>query len=193
MKHSLFAIVVVLVAGLASAAQAHTFGTHGAGFLAGIIHPFGGLDHAIAMVAVGIWAAQLGGRAHWLVPAAFVACMIAGGVAAFAGLHMDFTELGILGSVLVFGLLIAAAPRLPLWLPTTSVAVVAIFHGHAHGMEMPQATSPTAYAAGFVFATVSLHVLGIALALGVHKWVGAYAIRALGVAVAAGGIALAAA
>lgn len=192
MQRGLFAIVLALVLGAASMAQAHTFGAHGAGFVAGIVHPFGGWDHLLAMLAVGVWAAQLGGKAQGIVPLAFVTCMIVGGLAAFAGLRSEIAELGILGSVLVFGLLIAAAPRLPLWLPALAVGGFALFHGHAHGLEMPEAASPIAYAAGFVFATVTLHLLGIGLAFGSRRILGPLAVRALGAAATVGGLVLAA-
>src|SRR3546814_827787 len=121
-------------------ALAHTYGVYGGGFGAGFSHPLGGLDHVLAMVAVGVWAAQIGGRAMWLVPAAFVAAMIGGGLVGMAGVPLPMVELGIVASVVLLGALIALQSRLPLPLSMALVALFALFHGHAHGLEAPAAT-----------------------------------------------------
>src|SRR6266404_6118289 len=107
------------------------------GFGSGFAHPLHGLDHVLAMIAVGLWAAQLGGRARWLVPASFVGVMALGGTLAMAGLRVPFLEAGILLSVLVLGILIAVAARFPLAGSMAIVGIFAFFHGHSHGMEMP--------------------------------------------------------
>lgn len=153
----------------AATASAHTFGAHGAGMTEGLVHPFIGLDHLLAMLAVGIWAAQLGGRALWQVPLAFVAVMAGGAALAQLGLGLSLVEVMIAGSVLALGLLIAGAVRVSGTVSVMAVSLFALFHGYAHGLEMPQAGSPVAYAAGFVLATVCLHLLGIALGLSLNR------------------------
>src|SRR5258708_21754085 len=127
---SALAFVVAVAAG--SDAAAHTFGAHGAGFAQGIAHPLGGIDHLLAMVAVGLWAAQLGGRALWAVPAAFVAMMAVGGVAGMLGAALPLVEFGISGSLVVLGVLVALAARLPVAVSAVLVGLLALFHGHAH-------------------------------------------------------------
>lgn len=144
-------------------AAAHTFGAEGAGFVAGFGHPLLGIDHLLAMVAVGLWAAQLGGRALWQVPAAFVVALAGGAVLALAGIGLPAVEPGIMASVLVLGLLIAFAVRLPAGAAVALVALFALAHGHAHGAEMPQAANAALYALGFVLATVLLHATGATL------------------------------
>ncbi|WP_119458929.1 HupE/UreJ family protein [Rhodospirillaceae bacterium SYSU D60014] len=175
----------------ASPALAHTYGIHGGGFGAGFFHPLGGLDHVLAMVAVGIWAAQIGGRAMWLVPAAFVAAMIGGGLVGMVGIPLPMIELGIVASVVLLGGLIALQSRLPLSLSMALVALFALFHGHAHGLEAPTAAAPMLYASGFALATALLHRAGIGLAVVVSR-LSAPLLRLAGGAIAAGGLALAA-
>src|SRR5262249_18890060 len=126
------------------------------GFVHGFAHPLGGLDHILAMVTVGIFAWQLGGRARWLLPAAFV-------LALAAGLSVPFVELGIAVSVIVLGAIVAFARKAPVAIAVGIVGLFAIFHGHAHGTEMPLDATGGAYAAGFMLATALLHVAGIAL------------------------------
>jgi len=147
----------------ASAAQAHTGAGSTHGFFHGAGHPFGGLDHLLAMVAVGLWAAQLGGRALWAVPLTFVGIMALGGVLGMTGISLPFVEIGILASVLALGVFVAAAVRLPLTWSMALVGFLALFHGHAHGAEMPVDSSGVAYAAGFILATAALHTSGIAI------------------------------
>ena len=127
-------------------------------------HPVSGLDHICAMIAVGLWAAQRGGRGVWLIPLTFVSVMALGGFLGMAGVSVPFVEEGIVVSVLVLGVLIAAAVRLPLVTSVIVVGLFAIFHGHAHGAEMPQSASGLAYGLGFVMATALLHACGIGLA-----------------------------
>lgn len=138
---------------------------HVHGFAAGFAHPIGGLDHVLAMVAVGLLAATLGGRALWAVPATFVLVMAAGGALGVSGVALPYTEIGIALSVVVLGLLVALRLH---WSTAAAMAVVAlfaVFHGHAHGTEMPLDASGVAYAAGFMSATALLHLAGIGLGI----------------------------
>lgn len=145
----------------APSALAHTHGAAGAGFGAGLGHPFLGLDHIAAMVAIGVWAAQSGWRPVWSVPLTFMTVMALGAVLAFAGVALPNVEAGIAASLLVLGLLVAAAVRLPLVAGAVMAAVFAVFHGHAHGTEIPQALAPWLYVTGFLLATGLLHAAGI--------------------------------
>ncbi len=178
-------------------ALAHGAAGAGGGFVAGAAHPIGGLDHILAMVAVGLLAAQMGGRALWSVPAAFVGAMLVGGLLALGGSGMPMVEQGIVGSVLILGLVIAIGRRLPVGVAMAGVAALALFHGHAHGTEMPLAASGLAYGLGFALSTTLLHGVGIALGLGVNKAVDVttapLALRASGIAVLVGGLFLLAA
>jgi urease accessory protein len=132
-------------------------------FTGGFAHPFSGWDHLLAMLAVGLWAAQLGGRARWLVPAAFVSVMTLGAVIGQSGATFPGVEQGIAASVFVLGLLIAAAVRLPVSAGVALVGVFAIFHGIAHGAEMPATVGGFSYGTGFIAATALLHAAGVGL------------------------------
>ncbi|NJM66428.1 MAG: HupE/UreJ family protein [Acaryochloris sp. RU_4_1] len=145
-------------------AQAHSEG-HSAGFMHGFTHPLGGLDHLAAMVAVGLWATQMGRRAIWAVPLTFVLVMVLGGFLGTAGLAIPFVEQGIAYSVLVLGVLIAAMIRVPIAVSASIVGLFAIFHGYAHGAEMPPTASGVAYGLGFAVATALIHLNGIGLGL----------------------------
>jgi urease accessory protein len=148
----------------ASPALAHT--GHGAsGFVHGFSHPIGGLDHVLAMVAIGLYAAMLGGRALWLVPAAFLGAMAIGGALGMISYGLPYTETGIAVSVIVLGLAVAFRISLPTLAAMALAGLFAIFHGHAHGAEMPQTVSGYEYAAGFLLATALLHATGIAVGL----------------------------
>lgn len=159
-----FALAAVAV-GAASPAFAHVGHGSTASFSAGAAHPFGGLDHIAVMVAVGLWAALKGGRALWLWPAVFVAAMLAGGAFGMAGIGMPFVEPAILASVVAIGVLVALAIDLPLWVGAAVIAAFAVFHGHAHGSEVPESATGALYMAGFALSTVTLHAIGIAVAL----------------------------
>lgn len=135
------------------------------GVLHGFAHPLVGLDHMVAMVAVGLWAAQRGGRALWALPAVFVGGMVLAGAVGVQGLHLPGVEAGILASIVVLGALVAFAVRPSLALSAAAVGLFAIFHGHAHGAEMPRTVGAFAYALGFAGATLLLHAAGIALGL----------------------------
>ena len=146
-------------------AAAHTLGAHGAGFVSGVAHPLAGLDHILAMIAVGLWAAQLGGRAYWKVPLAFVGMMVLGAVVAVAGLTLPAVEPGIAASVLILGLVIAFSVRLSIPLGMVLVGVFALFHGLAHGTELPQAASAASYGLGMLLATIGLHAMGLGVGI----------------------------
>jgi urease accessory protein len=173
----------------ASPALAHTGVGTASGLTAGFGHPIGGLDHVLAMVAVGILAAQLGGKSVWFVPASFVGMMVVGGLLGMTGVPVPFVELGIVGSVVVLGAVIAAGRQMPMGLAMTLVGLLAVFHGHAHGTEMPVNASGIEYGLGFVVATAMLHVLGVALSIGVQKM--AEQIAPMAVRIGGGGIATA--
>lgn len=190
------AVVAAMVAAVVTgAAEAHTFGVSAAGFSAGLAHPLVGLDHLLAMIAVGLWAVQIADRtehatALWLVPASFLAAMTAGGVLAMAEVGIPQVELGILGSLVVLGVLIAAAPRLPVWAGAAVVGAFALFHGHAHGTEAPAAASAALYAAGFLVTTTFLHGVGVGLGLVLREGQARLVTRFGGVGIAAAGLAL---
>ncbi|MBU0499664.1 MAG: HupE/UreJ family protein [Gammaproteobacteria bacterium] len=133
------------------------------GLATGLGHPLGGADHLLAMVAVGLWAVQMGGSAVWLVPSSFVGTMVLGGAMGVLGIQIPFIEPGILASVMVLGLLIAAAIRFPALLSLSLVGLFALFHGHAHGAGMPLASAAIGYSLGLALSTAILHGLGILL------------------------------
>ncbi len=169
----------------AGTASAHTGSQTLAGFTDGLIHPLLGLDHLLAMIAVGLWAAQQGGRALWAVPAAFVGAMGLGAALARMGGELPQAETAIALSVLALGLLIATRRRWAVPAGMAVTAVFALFHGHAHGLEMPQAAAPALYALGFVLATIFLHGVGIASSLA-----GRRVVQAAGAGIATAGLAL---
>lgn len=170
----------LLTAGLllaATAAHAHTGVGATTGFAHGFFHPIGGLDHVLVMVAVGLFAVHLGGRALWLAPLSFVSMMAMGGVIGMAGVELPFVEIGIALSVVVLGICVATGLHLPTAAAMMLVGLFAIFHGHAHGAEMPESTSGLGHAAGFVIATAMLHACGIGLGLLLGKFGKAYGTR----------------
>jgi len=190
MKRSIVPLAALVLIGGAPAAQAHFVAAHGAGFSAGFAHPFGGVDHLLAMLAVGLWASELGGRARWVVPLSFVAALVAGASLAVSAVPMPRVELGIAGSVALLGLLVGTAWRMPVWTGMVPVALFALFHGHAHGSELPQAASATAYAAGFVLATATLLGAGVLLGQLVSRRYGLLPLRAAGAVIASVGVLL---
>lgn len=184
-KRWLVAFALLSIGGVA---HAHTNGLPHMDFAVGLSHPFSGLDHILAMVAVGLWAAQLGGRALWLVPLTFVLTMAAGGALGFMGMPLPHVELGIAGSVLVLGGLVACSSRLPLAASMGLVGVFAIFHGYAHGAEMAAEASAVWYSLGFMLATAILHSIGIGAGLAAGCGVPARLVRFSGAAIAASGL-----
>jgi urease accessory protein len=181
-----FGIAAIGVAGLlfANAASAHTGTGLPGGFLQGFRHPFTGFDHLLAMVSVGLWGARLGRPLLYALPVVFPVVMVVGAALAMFGLPLPSPELGIASSVVVLGACVALSIRAPVWLASLIVAAFALFHGDAHGRELPSAADPIGYSLGFVFATGLLHVAGIAIgALGDRRF-GAIAVRGLGTAIA---------
>ena len=166
------ALLTLSLIALPTAALAHTGVGHASGFMHGFMHPVGGLDHVLAMVAVGVFAFVLGGRALWLVPLSFVAMMVAGFGLGIAQVDMPFVELGIALSSVVIGGLAAYGRSMPTVVAAGLVGLFAIFHGHAPGAEMPVDASGLEYAAGFIVATALLHLAGIGAAMGVSRLAG---------------------
>ena len=146
-------------------AFAHTGHGDASGLMHGLTHPITGIDHVLAMVAVGVLAAQLGGRALWMVPLSFVCAIAIGGALGMAGIQVPFAELGIALSVVVLGLAIAFPLKVPALAAVALVGFFAVFHGYAHGVEMPAAASALPYAVGFIGATALLHAVGLSLGL----------------------------
>jgi len=176
-----------------SPALAHTGIGDSSGVLHGFSHPLGGIDHVLAMVAVGLYAAMLGGQALWLVPATFVSVIALGGAIGMAGYPLPYTEIGIALSVIVLGLAVALRISVPTLAAMALVGFFALLHGHAHGAEMPLDLSGTEYAAGFMLATALLHGAGIALGLAAGRFAergGWRAAQAAGGAMALAGVAL---
>jgi len=167
-------------------ALAHITGV-ASGFGAGFTHPLLGPDHLVAMVAVGLWGAQLGNPAIWVLPIAFPLVMAAGGLIGISGAEIPFPELVIALSGVALGLMVALRVRIAFWAAAIIVAIFALFHGYAHGKEMPIATNAESFAIGFVVATGLLHLLGITIGMVDRSRAGAAAIRCLGVAIAAVG------
>jgi urease accessory protein len=172
----------------ADPAPAHT-GESSSGFLSGLAHPVFGPDHVAAMVAVGLWGAFLGNPAIWLLPVIFPLVMAAGGVLGILGVPMVATETGIATSAIVLGLMVALAVRPPLWAAALLVGAFAIFHGYAHGEELPDGANAVAFSAGFVIATGLLHLCGIGFGQ-LTRWpAGRLAVRGAGGAIALTGVA----
>ncbi len=181
-------LLAVLLLSFSLPARAHEETGQAAGLLAGLSHPVSGLDHVLAMIAVGLWGAQLGAPAIWVLPVAFPMVMAMGGTAGLVGIPLPGVEIGIAISAIALGAAVLREARPPLPLAALLVAFFAIFHGHAHGTELPEGTSGLLYSVGFVVATGTLHGIGIAIGL-VHRWrTGQVAIRAAGAGVALAGL-----
>jgi urease accessory protein len=186
-RHLAMALPVAMVMA-ASPALAHT-GSGSGGFVGGFTHPMFGPDHVVAMVAVGLWGTFLGPPAIWLLPVIFPLVMAGGGVLGILGTPLPGVEIGIAISAIVLGLMVALAARPPLWVAAVLVGAFAIFHGHAHGNELPPGTDAIAFSVGFVVATGLLHLSGIAFGL-LARWpAGRITVRAAGGAIALAGIA----
>lgn len=184
---------IAALAALTAPAAAHPGHETVSGFASGFLHPLMGADHVLAMVAVGLLAALLGGRALWLVPASFVGAMLLGGALAMTGAALPLVEFVIVASVVVLGIAVASGRRMPTTVAMTLAAGFAVFHGHAHGAEMPAAASALSYGVGFVSATALLHGLGLVSGVAaerVAQTAGRAAIRVGGGAVAALGLVL---
>jgi urease accessory protein len=174
------------LAALASPAAAHVQPGQATGFVTGFLHPISGLDHVLAMVAVGLWGAQLGAPAIWLLPVTFPMVMALGGLLGLLGVPLPSVEIGIAASAILLGAAVMTERRLPLYGAAALVGFFAIFHGYAHGTELPPGESGLLYSLGFVVATGCLHAIGIAIGA-IHRWpAGRVALR-----VAGGGVGLA--
>ena len=175
---------------LAAATPAFAHPGHGGyEFADGWQHPFGGIDHLLAMVAVGLLAVRIGGKAMWVMPCTFLASMLAGGMLAEVGVPLPGVEWWIMASVLVLGLMVAATAVVPLKYGVALVALFALFHGHAHATEM-LGTSIASYAVGFILATAVLHASGIAMGLAMRRWGRPIAMQLAGGAITAVGLLL---
>jgi urease accessory protein len=160
--------------------HAHAIGAGAGGFLSGLQHPVFGPDHLLAMFAVGLWGAQIGGRSVWELPVAFPLIMTIGGTLGIIGIPLPYTEILIAVSMIALGLAVAFAWRPASWLSITVVGAFALFHGHAHGVELPSSANPFAYALGFVTATGLIHIAGIGFGLLVGKAMDGKVSRAAG-------------
>jgi urease accessory protein len=181
----LAAIAVVLAP---TSVLAHTDVGAAHDLLHGLQHPLTGLDHIAAMLAVGLWAAQRGGRAMWIVPLSFVAFMTVGGAMGVAGVRLPLVEPGIVLSLIVLGSLVATGTRLPLGVSMAIVGLFAVAHGYAHGAEIPSAASGVPYALGFVLATICLHAVGVGFGLLMQRVNSAQVVRVTGAAIGLCGI-----
>jgi urease accessory protein len=173
---------------MADPSAAHT-GSPGGGFLSGFGHPLFGPDHVVAMVAVGLWGAFLGAPAIYILPVVFPLVMALGGVLGILGVPLPGAEAAIAVSAVVLGLMVAMAARPPIWVAAAVVGVFAIFHGYAHGTELPAGADAVAYSLGFVVATGLLHLTGIALGLATRWPAGRMGVRGAGAVIACAGVA----
>jgi len=182
----LFVVLVMLL--LPETASAHVRGSDAVGFVTGLLHPVSGLDHVLAMIAVGIWGAQLGQPAVWLLPVTFPMVMALGGMLGLMGIPLPGIEIGIAASAIILGIAVFKEVRPPLAVAAVVVALFAIFHGHAHGTELPEGENGLLYSMGFVIATGSLHATGVCMGL-VHRWSwGQKVLRLAGACVAVAGL-----
>ncbi len=181
-------LVVLLSVGSVGVANAHDGAGISGGLISGFLHPLLGWDHVAAMVAVGLWGAFLGKPSLWVLPVVFPMIMALGGAYGVLGLPLPAVEAGIAVSAIVLGAMVAFATRAPLWVAAVIVASFAVFHGYAHGLELPNSVSPITYSVGFVVATGLLHLVGIGFGLLVRWPAGKVAIRAGGGIIALAGV-----
>jgi urease accessory protein len=184
-REALLALLLLLAA---APVWAHEQSGQAAGFLTGLKHPVSGLDHVLAMISVGLWGAQLGSPAVWLLPVVFPMVMAFGGFLGLLGVPLPGTEIGIAVSAILLGLMVALEARPPLWVAAGLVGFFAIFHGYAHGTELPAGESALLYSVGFVIATGCLHGVGIGIGVA-HRWSpGRVVLRVAGAAIALAGV-----
>jgi len=188
-SHSIARLLLLLVlAGWSTVSLAHAEVGVAGGLVSGLLHPIFGLDHLLAMIAVGLWGAQLGMPAIYLLPITFPVVMAMGGLLGVIGMPLPHIEIGIALSGLALGAMIATNTRPALWIAATLVGLFAVFHGHAHGAEMPNAANPLAYGIGFVISTGLLHLTGIMIGLLIRWPIGAVVIRVCGAVISAFGM-----
>ena len=186
MRHA--GVMAALAVSLPTPAFGHENTGAGIGFLSGFTHPLTGLDHVLAMVAVGIWGTQLGRPAIWLLPVAFPVVMSLGGVSGIRGVPVPGVEIGIAASAVVLGLMIVLSARVPIGIAAAIVGTFAVFHGHAHGTEIPRAADPLAFGVGFVLITGLLHAAGIGIGV-IERWrPGLTILRGIGTIITAVGV-----
>ena len=183
-KNSL-ALAALFVLVPLSPALAHSGAGTVGGLVSGFMHPISGLDHLVAMVAVGLWGAQLGNPAIWVLPITFPLVMAIGGLLGVTGIDVPLTEIMIALSGIGLGAMVAANIRPPLWVAALLVGTFALFHGYAHGRELPEAANPLAYGVGFVAATGLLHLCGIVIGLLIRWPIGAQLVRGSGAVIGA--------
>lgn len=192
MRARAIGLLIVLAVSFVSSAMpalAHSGEGYGGGFVAGFTHPILGWDHVAAMVAVGLWGAFLGSPSIWILPVVFPLVMALGAVMGIVGIPVPAIETGIAASALVLGLMIVLAARPPIWVAAVIVGFFAVFHGYAHGTELPATVNAFAYAVGFVISTGLLHLLGIAFGVLVKWPAGRVAVRGAGGIISLAGIA----
>jgi urease accessory protein len=186
----LLSFAAVATVSFSTAALAHVGDHSHVSFTEGLLHPFSGLDHVLAMVAVGLWASQLGGRALWLLPLTFPAVMALGAALGFSGVTLPWVEIGIAGSVMVLGAVVALALRPSLAISIPLIGAFALLHGYSHGVELPASASALSYGAGFIAATLMLHAVGIATGLIADRLPVRFTARTAGGAIAVLGVVL---
>ncbi len=187
-RHFSYMAVAAILVAYASTASAHEGAGLAGGFISGFLHPIFGWDHVVAMVAVGLWGAFLGNPSIWILPVVFPLVMAFGGALGVLGVPVPAVETGIAASAVVLGAMVAFAVRPPIWIAAVIVGVFAIFHGHAHGTELPGAANPLAYSIGFVLSTGLLHLSGIAFGMLVRWPAGKIAVQAGGGLIALAGV-----
>ena len=184
-REALLALLLLLAA---TPVWAHEQSGQAAGFLTGLKHPVSGLDHVLAMISVGLWGAQLGSPAVWLLPVVFPMVMAFGGFLGLLGVPLPGTEVGIAVSAILLGIMVALEARPPVWAAAALVGFFGIFHGYAHGTELPAGENALLYSVGFVIATGCLHAIGIGIGVA-HRWdAGRIALRVAGATVALAGV-----
>ena len=183
-----FAIWAIVVLSLPQSVLAHEAGDVAGGFMSGITHPLFGLDHVVAMIAVGLWGGQLGQPAIWILPVTFPLVMAFGGILGARGIPVPSVEVGIAISSILLGGMVAFAVKAHWKVAAVVVGIFAIFHGHAHGTELPESATPLAYGSGFVLSTGLLHAAGILIGLLLYWPLGDKLVRFCGVAISAVGI-----
>lgn len=177
--------VLTLLSLVAPVAGAHTFGAQGAGFMAGVVHPLIGFDHLFALIGAGLWAGWLGGRAQYLLPVGFLAGMFGGAMLAWGGVYLPMVEPMIAVSVLLFGVLAASAARPSAAIGAAILFAFALFHGHAHGTELPQTAQPALYVLGFLLTSALVQFASIRISVALRSGRFAPLLRVAGGAVAA--------
>ena len=184
----LWLLIMVVYFVFPTSAYAHVQQGQAVSFMTGLEHPWSGLDHVLAMIAVGLWGAQLGNPAIWILPITFPMVMSLGAMMGLLGIPLPGIEIGIAVSAIVLGIMVLGEFRLKLVVAAIIVGCFAVFHGHAHGTELPGAANPLAYSAGFVISTGMLHLSGIAFGLLVRWPAGKIAVRTFGVIISLAGV-----